>query len=161
VAKNTLGAYHMPKLRDALGPVVYVYIDRDPLDVSVSILEARRKYYSDLNTWWSYVPVEYPLLEGRDYWEQIAGQVHYLTRFYEHALAEVGSSAVVKVGYEQLCRNPRSVLDDVATRVASSYGYELAIPNPPPESFPFREHADRPEKETFERLLAAFRAEDP
>jgi LPS sulfotransferase NodH len=161
VAKNMLGAYHMPMLRDLLGPVVFVYVERDPLDVSVSILEARRRYYEDLNTWWSYVPVEYPLLEGLGYWEQIAGQVHYLARFYERALAELGPESVVRVTYEQMCRDPRSVLDAVVARVVSSYGYELEIVTAPPESFPFREHEDRrSEKETFQRLHESLRAED-
>lgn len=162
VAKNMLGAYHMPKLRDALGPVVFVYIERDPLDAAVSILEARRKYYSDLGTWWSYVPVEYPQLAGRDYMEQIAGQVHYLARFYERALAELGSAGFVRVAYEQMCSDPSAVLDSVAARVSSSYGYELTVTNEPPESFPFRAHtAQQEEKERFAELLARFRAEDP
>lgn len=162
VAKNMLGAYHMPKLRDVLDMVVFVYIERDPLDVSVSILDARRKYYADLDTWWSYVPVEYPLLKDRDYWEQIAGQVHYLSRFYERALTEVGEANVVRVQYEELCRDPSAVLDAVATRVSSTYGYGLGIAHDPPRSFPFRVHADRDaDKETFERLLARLRDMDP
>jgi LPS sulfotransferase NodH len=162
VAKNMLGAYHMPKLREVLDKVLYVYIERDELDVAVSILDARRKYYSDPSSWWSYVPLEYPLLKDRDYWEQIAGQVHYLTRFYERALAGVGEDAVVRVTYEALCRDPASVLEGVAARAASAYGYPVRIGQAPPESFPFREHGDRHgDKGRFERLLARFRAEDP
>ncbi len=162
VAKNMLGAYHMPKLREILEKVIYVYIERDPLDVAVSILDARRKYYSDPNSWWSYVPVEYPLLKDRDYWEQIAGQVHYLTRFYERALDEVGEAGVVNVAYEELCRDPGSVLEGVAERAASVYGYPVRIGQAPPEAFPFREHADRQEdKQRFEGLLERLRADDP
>jgi hypothetical protein len=162
VAKNMLGAYHMPKLRAVLEQVVYVYIERDPLDVAVSILDARRKYYSDPNAWWSYVPPEYPLLEGRDYREQIAGQIHYLTRFYERALAEVGEEAVVRVTYEQLCRDPAGVLDAVSARAASAYGYRTRPRQPPPDSFPFREHREREaDKETFRPLLERLQADDP
>ncbi|MBD0329022.1 MAG: sulfotransferase [Thermoleophilia bacterium] len=162
VAKNMLGAYHMAKLRDVLEQVVWVYIERDPLDVAVSILDARRKYYSDPNAWWSYVPPEYPLLAGRDYREQIAGQIHYLARFYDRALGEVGSEAVVRVTYDQLCRDPAAVLDAVATRAESAYGRRPSIRQRPPQTFPFRAHRDREaDKETFRPLLASLQAEDP
>jgi LPS sulfotransferase NodH len=156
VAKNMLGAYHVSRLRRELGRVVFVYIERDPLDVCVSILDARRKYYDDPGTWWSYVPVEYPLLEGRDPWEQIAGQVHYLGRYLDRELGALGEDAVVRVAYERLTREPAGVLD----AVAGPRG--LAVAQPPPAEFPFRRHEDRDEdKERFARLLERFRAEDP
>ena len=59
VFKNIFGSYHLSKLKEILESVVYVYIERDPLDSAISILQARQKYYSDLNTWWSYSPIEY------------------------------------------------------------------------------------------------------
>jgi LPS sulfotransferase NodH len=156
VAKNMLGAYHMPRLRKELGKVVYVYVERDLLDVCVSILDARRKYYDDPTTWWSYVPPEYPMLEGRDYREQLAGQVHYLGRYLERELREVGEEAVLRVTYEQLARAPADVLDTVAQR------FGLTVAHEPPSAFPFRRHDDRGEdKERFAALLARFRAEDP
>ena len=162
VAKNMLGAYHLPKLREVLGPVLYVYIERDPLDVAVSILDARRKYYSDPNSWWSYVPVEYPSLKDRDVWEQIAGQVHYLARFYERAFAEVGEEAVVRTTYERLCGDPASVLAAVQERADESYGASIGARQPPPVGFRARTHVDRAaEKERFGGLLTRFRAEDP
>ena len=162
IAKNMLGAYHMPRLRELLEKVVYVHVERDPLDVSVSILDARRKYYSDPNTWWSYVPLEYPRLSDRDYWEQIAGQVHYLARFYGQALAAAGKANVVTVTYEQVTRDPAAVLEAVAQRVASACDYELRIRQSPPPAFPFREHGQRnADKQCFQEILARLRAEDP
>ena len=156
VAKNMLGAYHMPKLREVLGRVVYVYVERDVLDVCVSILDARRKYYDDPRQWWSYVPVEYPLLKDQDEWDQVAGQVHYLRRYLERELDAVGEDAVVRVTYEQLVREPANVLDAVAARAGAGIAQE------PPESFPFRSHEDRAgERERFAGLLDRFHAEDP
>lgn len=153
VAKNMLGAYHLPRLSRELGPVVYVLIERDELDAAVSILDARRKYYDDPRTWWSYIPPEYPQLKDRDEWEQIAGQLHYLGRLYDGALAEVGEDAVVRVTYEQVTRDPASVLAVVAERAGAR------IRRQPPGEFPFRVHADRAEdKERFAALLEALRA---
>ena len=153
VAKNMLGAYHLPRLRRELGPVLYVLIERDELDAAVSILDARRKYYDDPRAWWSYIPPEYPQLKDLDEWEQIAGQVHYLARFYDQALAEVGEDAVVRVTYEQLARDPAGVLAAVAERAGAG------IRQRPPAEFPFRTHADRAEdKERFAALLEGLRA---
>jgi len=154
VAKNILAGYHLRRLRESLGQVVYVYVERDPLDVAVSILDARRKYYVDPNTWWSYTPVEYEELANLDYWEQIAGQVHYLSRFYDRALEEAGLDVVVRSTYEELCRRPRSVLEAVSERSAEAHGVEIPVRTEPPESFPFRTHGDRDEeKERFRVLL--------
>jgi hypothetical protein len=151
VAKNMLGAYHMPKLREVLERVVWVYVERDLLDVCVSILDARRKYYDDPRTWWSYVPVEYPLLRDLDEWEQIAGQAHYLRRYLERELEAVGEDAVVRVTYEQLVSEPARVLEQVAARAGAG------IAQPPPKSFPFRSHEGRDEdKQRFAGLLDRF-----
>ena len=159
VAKNVLASYHLPRLRAELGQVVYVYVERDPLDVAVSILDARRKYYSDPATWWSYMPPEVEELASLDYWEQIAGQVHYLTRFFEQALAEAGEDVVVRTTYEALCRNPRGVLDDVTGRSQETHGAEIGIAADPPAEFAFRTHADRSEeKQRFAALLARLAA---
>jgi LPS sulfotransferase NodH len=156
VAKNMLGAYHLPRLRRELGPVLYVLIERDELDAAVSILDARRKYYDDPRAWWSYIPPEYPRLKDLDEWEQVAGQIHYLARFYERALAEVGDDAVVRVTYERLAKEPRTVLAEVAERAGA------AIRQEPPAEFPFRTHAGRAEeKDRFARLLDRLRDEDP
>jgi hypothetical protein len=159
VAKNVLAAYHMPKVRDVLGPVVWVYVERDPLDVCVSILDARRRYYADPRRWWSYVPPEYPLLKDLDEWDQVAGQVHYLERFYDRALAEVGDTAVVRIAYEELCGDPASLVAAVAAETAAAYGYPLATRAAPPPFFPIRRYEDRDEeKKRFEVLLGRLRA---
>ncbi len=160
VAKNVLAAYHLERVGEVLGPVVWVYVERDPLDACVSILDARRRYYADPRTWWSYVPPEYPLLKDLDEWEQVAGQVHYLARFYERELARVSTGAVVRIRYEELCADPVGVLEAVRARTADAYGYALAVRNEPPASFPVRRHDDRGEdKERFEALLGGLRAE--
>jgi LPS sulfotransferase NodH len=148
VGKNMLGAYHMAKLTEVLGSVLWVYIERDQLDVAVSILDARSKHYDDLRSWWSYVPPEYDRLEGLDHWHQIAGQVHYLDRLYETELVPLGDGAL-RTSYEQLCRDPAGVLAEISARSA------IPIAAAPPPSFPLRRYEDRgEEKARFAELLA-------
>jgi LPS sulfotransferase NodH len=154
--KNMLGAYHTQKLTDVLGKVLWVYVERDPLDVCVSILDARRKHYDDLRTWWSYVPLEIDRLEGLDEWQQVAGQVHYLQRLYDADLPALGERAL-QMSYEELCRDPRGFLAAVSTRCEELYGEPIAVTQPPPESFPVRKHEGRDEeKARFAKLLERF-----
>lgn len=157
VAKNVLGAYHVEKLKHLLDKVLFVYIERDPLDVAVSILEARKKYYTDLNTWWSYTPVEFHLLKDLDYWQQIAGQIYFLRRYYHAQIAAIGEDQVVRVQYEQMCQRPASVLEQVQERAHQLFGYDLKRDLEPPERFPLRRYEDREEeKRRFARTIEAF-----
>jgi hypothetical protein len=159
VAKNVLAAHHVAKVTEVLGPVVWVLVERDPLDACVSILDARTRYYADPRTWWSYVPPEYPRLKDLDESEQIAGQVHYLTKLYERRLAEVDPACVVRLSYETMCAEPAAALEAVRSSASGAYGHDLALREPPPESFPVSRHDDRGEdKERFGRLLAALEA---
>ena len=112
VGKNMLGAYHMARLGLVLGQVVWVLVERDPLDAAVSILDARRKHYADPRAWWSYVPLEYDRLAGLDEWHQVAGQVHYLSRLYERELGGLGETGI-RVRYEELCTGPAGVSGSV------------------------------------------------
>jgi hypothetical protein len=153
-AKNILASYHLRRLREELGPVIYVYVERDPLDAAVSILDARRKYYDDPRTWWSYTPPEVEQLLGLDEWGQVAGQVHYLQQLYERGLPEAGLDVVVRTTYEEIARRPRSLLEVVAERSRGAHGVDIAIAQEPPQGFAFRTHEGREEdKERFRALL--------
>ncbi len=157
VFKNIFGSYHLRKMREVLGKVIYIYIERDPLDTAISILDARRNYYTDLNTWWSYMPVEYNLLKDRDYMEQIAGQVYFLRRYYRKRLQDDAAGISVQIDYETLCRQPADVLNRIRELAFQQYGTEILITTPPPQQFPFRTYDDREEeKAKFQQLLEKF-----
>lgn len=161
VFKNIFGSYHLQRMREALGKTIYVFIERDPLDTAVSILDARRKYYEDLNTWWSYTPVEYDQLKDLDYWQQIAGQVFYLQRFYENEINQSCRDITVRVSYNEMCAGPAGVLNKIQSLCREQYQYELKILNPPPEEFPYRKYENRDEeKAKFEVLINRFREKE-
>jgi LPS sulfotransferase NodH len=160
VAKNVLGAHHARRLTETLGKVLWVVIERDRLDTAVSILDARVRYYGDATRWWSYVPPEYRRLEGLGTHDQIAGQIHYLDRFYRRVLGELDEAVTLRVRYADLCGDPVSVLERVAARVGAVFGETPAVTCGPPPSFPFRQYADRAEDKaafsaSFEALSRA------
>lgn len=158
VAKNIYGSYHIPRLTQALGDVLWVRTHREELDVAVSILEARRKYFDDLSQWWSYVPPEYEKVLDADPRTQIAGQIHYLRSFWDCETDDPAlRDRVLEIDYEVMCRDPRSVLERVRTRLDQVFGSEVGLDREPPDGFDVSTH-DRPdEKSRFEQLLGRMR----
>ncbi|HGY55693.1 MAG TPA: hypothetical protein ENK44_08335 [Caldithrix abyssi] len=155
VFKNIFGSYHTEQLNRVLQKVIWVYIRRDPLDSAISILEARRKYYDDLNTWWSYMPVEYEKIKNLDYWRQIAGQVYYLRRYYNRISSSLPN--VITIEYKELTANPGAVLAAINRKAGDWYDYSFKTVQEPPESFPFRSYAEREElREKFKILIKEF-----
>ena len=162
VCKNIYGSYHIQKLKTLLGKVIYVTIERDPLDVAISILDARRKFYTNLNTWWSYVPIEYEEIKDLEYWEQIAGQIHFLKRFYDSETEKLESDDVVRVQYKDLCERPEAMLQQIQSICNEKWDYPLRISNPKPGPFPFRTYKDRDdEKAKFSDLIRRFEEKHP
>jgi len=158
VFKNIFGSYHLAKLKQILKKVIYVYISRESLDTAISILGARKKYYSDLNTWWSYMPVEYEQIKDMNYWDQIARQVYYLKRYYENEIQKNELENVVSVSLEELSKTPQIVLNKIQNVSKSLFGCELKILNEPPESFPFRTYQNKSEeREQFESIFQTLR----
>lgn len=156
IFKNIYGSYHLQKMKEVLGQVLYVYIERDPLDTAVSILNARKKYYHDLNKWWSYAPPEVMDLIKMDYWHQITGQIHYLKKFYYSEMDKLDDSLVVRIKYKELCHQPKMILNRIRERSNNLYGNYPGIVSNPPEEFPYRVHEEPEIKEKFKKLLTEF-----
>jgi hypothetical protein len=132
VFKNMFGAYHIKKLCAQLEKVVFIYIERDDLDTAISILDARKKFYKDLNIWWSNIPPEFDRLKDLDYWRQIAGQIHYLKAFYSRQIQSVDEKHVIQLNYEDICTRPREQLVKIQTHILRYFGYEIKIVDQPP-----------------------------
>ncbi len=139
VFKNIFGAYHPGKLEDILRKVLYVYIERDPLDVGVSIMNARMKYYNDPSLWWSYMPPEYETIKDLNPIGQIAGQIYYLKQYYETITSERENS--LHIHYDELTQNPKDVLKRVRVKVRTLYDYDIPLREGIPDQFPYRHYS--------------------
>ncbi|HHP7241115.1 MAG TPA: sulfotransferase [Cyclobacteriaceae bacterium] len=159
VFKNIFGAYHIDRFIQSIPKVLFIYIERNEADVAKSILEARKKHYESINTWWSTIPLEYNDLKNLNPYKQIAGQVYYLKKFYNHQY-DIFSHHILKVHYDNLIKNPNDVIDSVIERVKDLFNYNLdksgiAFPN-----FEIRHYDDDPEKKRFKELINSFRIRD-
>lgn len=163
VAKNIYGSYHIPRLTRTLGDVLWLWIRRDELDVAVSILDARRRYFDDTSNWWSYVPPAYEKVIDAEPAMQIAGQIHYLERFYESQAGRPDlEQNVLQVGYDELCVDPRALLERVQAALRDRFGYEVDLVREPPSGFRFSRYDDRDEdKARFLERLESLRRGEP
>jgi LPS sulfotransferase NodH len=150
VFKNIFGSYHMKKFVEIIDKSIFIYIERDELDTAVSILNARKKYNTDLNVWWSYQPLEYNQLKDKDYWTQIAGQIHYLQEFYKKEMEQLPNKNHLSISYKEMCDNPLSVIAQIKEKCREHEKFNIAQLNDPPASFPYRQHKyATKEKEIF------------
>lgn len=157
VFKNIFGSYHIQKICKILDKVLFVYIERDELDVAISILNARKKYYNNLNTWWSYMPPEYDRIKDLDYMEQIAGQIFYLKEFY-HKEIEKNKKYILKIDYRELCENPYDISKIINNFIDQSYHHKLNLSENIPQNFPFRTYTDEAAlKKKFKSILYKFK----
>ncbi len=156
VYKNIFGSYHMPKMTELLEKVVWVYIERDELDVALSIYGARERHYGKegLKKWWSYSPPNVLELLDLEPIPQIAAQVHYLKAYYQEELAKLDPGKVVKLNYAELTQHSHQVAEAIQKQVKASFDYDLSLNPDLPSSFAFNQYrTEQPE------LRAAFQKE--
>jgi hypothetical protein len=145
VFKNILGSYHIGDFIRILNKkVFFIYIERNPIDTGLSIIEARKLYNKDLNDWWSYVPLEYNSLKNKDHWFQIAGQVFFLQRFYNQMVKKYPGN-VIKISYEQVCNSPKIIIDRLNKICKDKLNYNLDMLSNNINTFPYKEYDKKSE----------------
>lgn len=158
VFKNIYGSYHMKKFAEILDKVIFIYIERDDLDTAVSILNARKKYNSDLNVWWSYQPPEYNELKNENYQTQIAGQVHFLKKYYTREMEDLDDKNKLRITYNELCKAPELIIKKIINTCEKNWNYQFNMMNTPPAEFPFRTYENSAdEKQTFAKIFSNFK----
>lgn len=94
---------------------VYVYIERNELDVAMSILNARRTFTDSVDQWWSSIPTQerYTSIKDKPWNVQIAGQIRFLKEEYGHILQDIPGRNLVRTSYDELCAAPQVLVEKV------------------------------------------------
>lgn len=101
---------------------VFVHLVRDPLEVAISLANARLRYYGSLETWWSLVVEDFATLSREPWWRQIGHQVAWLDGLHRAGLAALEPRRVISVDYAEVCAAPREVAAAIAARVTDWSG---------------------------------------
>jgi hypothetical protein len=112
-----------------------VLVERDPAQVALSILRARRRYYGTSEQWWATLPPHYAELADAPVPVQIAGQIAGLRTAYDEGLGRLEEGVVVRLSYQALCAAPEAAVGEVVDAVARRYGLEIGRLRPAPPAF--------------------------
>jgi LPS sulfotransferase NodH len=134
VFKSFLLGWHIARIQQVLPKTCFVRVRRDPLQSAISLLKMREQFLGSAEKWASFKPAEYSWLKGEPYWKQIAGQVYYLDQALSEQIRQAGGRNVLEVTYEELCREPRQVLNQVRD-LLEQHGVTVGLTSEPPASF--------------------------
>lgn len=152
VFKNVICGFQAEILAQAHPNSLFVWIRRNPEEVTRSILKCRKERYGRYEAWWSLKPASYPkIAELPSPVEQVVRQVEDCTQEFEREFAKSGVNSLA-VDYAELIDNPGRVLQSVCSAVAS-LGYALSplLADPPA----FKRPAETRLADALETELAA------
>ena len=142
VFKTMYAPVHIREFAKTFSMPLFIYVERDPVDVALSILAARIAIYGRPDLWWStYTPNYYALAE-LPFHQQIAGQVYSLRETYEKQMSLIPSELIMRIDYKDLCTRPADVLSDIQTRVLDVHDFHLRRTLDHPEQFEFRTRSE-------------------
>lgn len=113
---------NIPDLAEQFEKVLFVWIKRDPIFNIQSALEARKRQYGDLKTWYSFKIKEYPELKGLDPLESVAGQIAAINRSVEQGIAGLPERKKLTVQYEDFCLRPEHYFHELTSRLRKQEG---------------------------------------
>ena len=93
----------------------FLWIDRDPLQVALSLLHMREEMTGSQTNWLSLKPSDYNSLKQCTPYEQVAGQIAHIHSALEHAWQKHRDRHIARVSYEDFCTAPQAAVDKFLT----------------------------------------------
>lgn len=155
--KGMILNYNIGFLDAIFAKALFVQVKRDPVANVASILDARKRQLGSESEWHSFKIREYGQLRALEPIAQCAGQLHYITRAVTQGMAAVDDSRKLVVGYEEFCKDPRSVFGRLAEKLKIAGSARRPCG---PERFRPTRDANLPDRAAIEAALAAFERND-
>jgi len=132
--KGHLIGWNIPFFYSLFSNVIFLHVRRDPIYNAQSLLEAREKFYGDQSQWYSFKPVEYPILKDLPPHQQVSGQVYFTNRAVQQGLSAIEKLNWLSVSYEEFCKSPQKTYRQLRERLAL-FGYEITSHYTGPKRF--------------------------
>jgi hypothetical protein len=113
---------NIPELAEQFDKPLVIWIRRDPIFNIQSALEARKRQYGDINTWYSFKIKEYPHLKDLDPLESVAGQIAAINGSVEQGIADLPDYKKLVVQYEDFCQRPEFYFNEITRRLVEQGG---------------------------------------
>jgi hypothetical protein len=113
---------NIPELAEQFDKSLFIWIRRDPIFNIQSALEARKRQYGDINTWYSFKIKEYPELKNLDPLESVAGQIAAINYSVDQGIAVLPDNKKLLIQYEDFCQRPKYYYDEITQRLINENG---------------------------------------
>lgn len=110
--KNGILCYVLRDLARAMPTARFLHIERNPLDVAVSLHQMRERLHGDARPWWSLRPRQVDMTASPE--DQIAWQVAHAKSALHEAGREIGVERWADTSYVELCADPHAVVRQAA-----------------------------------------------
>ena len=117
---------NISELAEQFEKSLFIWIRRDPIFNIQSALEARKRQYGDINTWYSFKIKEYPELKNLDPLESVAGQIFAINRSVEQGIAGLPDNRKLVVQYEDFCQRPEHYFNEIISQLVEQGGVSEA-----------------------------------
>lgn len=101
-----LVGYHLEEFEKKIQNSHFIYIERNSLDVGISLAEGRVKRMGDISKWYSSYPEKKNSVNKMSYAEQIFFQVNDLKEMYHQKLSNINKSKLLRISFENLQLDP-------------------------------------------------------
>lgn len=161
VFKCTLLSWHIDRMLEEVPGTRFVWLRRQPVDNAISILGMREDFRGSRDRWASMRPKEYSELQDRPVPEQLAGQVYHIDERIRSQATDLADDRLLEVRYQELCHQPRDVLEDCRKMLENDTA-KVGTRGDPPDSFPHSsyETAERDIYQAIEEAVVDFFEKD-
>jgi len=148
---------NISELAEQFDKPLFIWIRRDPIFNIQSALEARKRQYGDIKTWYSFKIKEYPELKNLDPLESVAGQIAAINRSVEQGIAGLPDNRKLVVQYEDFCERPEHYFNEITHRLVEQSGLkEATVPDYQGEKSFSNTNAWRLEEYSREEAVSAY-----
>ena len=120
INKNNRNTVCMPSIAAALPQSKFLVVQRDPVDVAMSLLKAREEVQGDPRIGWGLLARDAaPGASQEDVLRLICEQLLEIDSIVSTAVTELGPSRVMCVDLERACSEPSGLLDDICNWMPS------------------------------------------
>ena len=117
-----LVGFHLNSMAENFEKSLFIYIERDSIDVAISILRARES--SGSAEWWgSYPPARiFQRVKDLSIIDQVAHQVCYFKNLYQKYFSDTNNLQLFRINYKELCESPNQVLGEIKKAISNKNG---------------------------------------
>lgn len=125
IAKNLNNALRLGSIMSVIPETIFLWVKRDPLYASQSLIKMRRNLYGSDHVWASIKPPSYAKIIHYRPFEQVVRQIKDIDDTISQHFEGEESSKLIEINYNELCEKPYKILEIIASQYERLTSYKL------------------------------------